>query len=88
LSSPLQPLQFKLTPLFICIVIYQSIKKQMENHGCLSAHNKATTQPVVEAETIVDLGIDWNGTISLSDLQTGLIAALQTLDLRITRGVK
>ena len=35
------------------------------------------------AETIVDLGIDWRGVQTVSDLQTGLTAALATLGLRI-----
>jgi rsbT co-antagonist protein RsbR len=35
------------------------------------------------AETIVDLGIDWSSIQTLSDLQTGLTAALAALGLRI-----
>ncbi|NLF11397.1 MAG: GAF domain-containing protein [Anaerolineaceae bacterium] len=35
------------------------------------------------AETVVDLGIDWSGIETLSDLQTGLIAALQGLGVRL-----
>jgi PAS domain S-box-containing protein len=35
------------------------------------------------AETIVDLGIDWGGIETLSDLQTGLRAALGVVGLRI-----
>ncbi len=37
------------------------------------------------AETIVDLGIDWSGIETLADLQTGLIAALNSLGIRLTR---
>jgi DNA-binding LacI/PurR family transcriptional regulator/anti-anti-sigma regulatory factor len=37
------------------------------------------------AETIVDLGIDWSGTITLSDLQTGLRAALAGMGLQIAK---
>ncbi len=37
------------------------------------------------AETIVDLGIDWTGIETLSDLQTGLIAALNSLGVKLTR---
>jgi rsbT co-antagonist protein RsbR len=37
------------------------------------------------AETIVDLGIDWTGIETLSDLQTGLIAALGSLDIRLSQ---
>ena len=37
------------------------------------------------AETIVDLGIDWSGVETLSDLQTGLVVALGGLGYRLTR---
>jgi ABC-type sugar transport system substrate-binding protein/anti-anti-sigma regulatory factor len=40
------------------------------------------------AETIADLGIDWSGIETLSDLQRGLIAALGSLGLRIGRDTK
>jgi rsbT co-antagonist protein RsbR len=35
------------------------------------------------AETIVDLGIDWSGIETVSDLQTGLIVALNSLGVRL-----
>jgi rsbT co-antagonist protein RsbR len=38
------------------------------------------------AETIVDLGIDWGGMETLSDLQTGLRVALAEVGLRIVGG--
>lgn len=38
------------------------------------------------AETIVDLGIDWGGMETLSDLQTGLRVALAKVGLRIVGG--
>ena len=37
------------------------------------------------AESIVDLGIDWSGTETLSDLQTGLLAALGSMEIKLTR---
>jgi rsbT co-antagonist protein RsbR len=37
------------------------------------------------AETIVDLEIDWSKTETLSDLQTGLLAALQSMGIELTR---
>ncbi|MDY7080467.1 MAG: PAS domain S-box protein [Chloroflexota bacterium] len=37
------------------------------------------------AETIVDLGIDWSGIETLSDLQTGLVVALGSLGIKLTR---
>ncbi len=36
------------------------------------------------AESIVDLGIDWSGITTLSDLQTGLLVALNSLGVRLT----
>jgi anti-anti-sigma regulatory factor len=36
------------------------------------------------AETIINLGIDWSGVETLSDLQTGLVAALGGLGIRLT----
>ncbi len=36
------------------------------------------------AETIVDLGIDWGGIDTLSDLQSGLVAALNSLGMKLT----
>jgi rsbT co-antagonist protein RsbR len=37
------------------------------------------------AETVVDLGIDWEGIETLADLQTGLVAALQNLGIRLAK---
>jgi rsbT co-antagonist protein RsbR len=37
------------------------------------------------AETVVDLGIDWSGIETLSDLQTGLMAALNILGMGMSR---
>jgi rsbT co-antagonist protein RsbR len=37
------------------------------------------------AESIVDLGIDWSEITTLSDLQTGLLVALDSLGVRLTR---
>ncbi len=38
------------------------------------------------AETIVDLGLDWDGIETVSDLQTGLVAALKSMGIRLTTG--
>jgi rsbT co-antagonist protein RsbR len=35
------------------------------------------------AETVVDLGIDWGGVETLSDLQTGLVVALNSLGVKL-----
>jgi DNA-binding LacI/PurR family transcriptional regulator/anti-anti-sigma regulatory factor/GAF domain-containing protein len=37
------------------------------------------------AETVVDLGIDWSGVQTLRDLQTGLIVALDSLGIKLTK---
>jgi rsbT co-antagonist protein RsbR len=37
------------------------------------------------AEAIIDLGIDWSGIQTLSDLQTGLMVAISTLGLKLSR---
>jgi rsbT co-antagonist protein RsbR len=37
------------------------------------------------AETVVDLGIDWAGIETLSDLQTGLVTALGGLGIKLTQ---
>lgn len=37
------------------------------------------------AETIVDLGIDWSEITTLSDLQTGLVIALQSLGIKLVK---
>jgi anti-anti-sigma regulatory factor/HAMP domain-containing protein len=37
------------------------------------------------AEAIVDLGIDWNDLQTLSDLQTGLVVALRSLGLKLSK---
>jgi hypothetical protein len=37
------------------------------------------------AEAIVDLGIDWSGIETLSDLQTGLTTALSSLGVRLSQ---
>jgi rsbT co-antagonist protein RsbR len=37
------------------------------------------------AEAIIDLGIDWSGIQTLSDLQTGLMVAINTLGLKLSR---
>jgi rsbT co-antagonist protein RsbR len=37
------------------------------------------------AETIVDLGIDWSNVETLADLQTGLVVALGSLGVKLTK---
>ena len=37
------------------------------------------------AESIVDLGIDWSGVTTLSDLQTGLLVALNSMGIKLSQ---
>jgi rsbT co-antagonist protein RsbR len=37
------------------------------------------------AETIVDLGLDWSGIETLADLQTGLVTALNSLGIGLSK---
>ena len=37
------------------------------------------------AETIVDLGIDWSSITTLNDLQTGLVAALNSMGIKLDK---
>ncbi len=49
------------------------------------AHTIITGISDAVAEAIVDLGIDWGSVETLSDLQTGLVAALNNLGFKLTR---
>ncbi len=49
------------------------------------AHTIVTGISEAVAEAIVDLGIDWSGLETLSDLQTGLISALSRLGIKLSR---
>ena len=40
---------------------------------------------IAVAETIIDLGIDWSGVETVSDLQTGLVAALHNLGFHVRK---
>jgi anti-anti-sigma regulatory factor/HAMP domain-containing protein len=61
------------------------LNKTIQAARLKGAHTIVTGISDAVAETIVDLGIDWGGITTLSDLQTGLIAALATLGLRVAR---
>jgi rsbT co-antagonist protein RsbR len=49
------------------------------------AHAIVTGVSDAVAETIVDLGIDWSGVDTLSNLRTGLVIALNSLGIKLTR---
>ncbi|MBN1487616.1 MAG: STAS domain-containing protein [Anaerolineae bacterium] len=60
------------------------------NKTVQAAHLKGTRTIVTGisdavAETIVDLGIDWTGVDTLADLRTGLIAALDSLGIKLVK---
>ncbi|MBN1815568.1 MAG: PAS domain-containing protein [Anaerolineae bacterium] len=49
------------------------------------AHTIITGVSDAVAETFVDLGIDWSGIETLGDLQTGLLVALDSLGIKLTK---
>jgi DNA-binding LacI/PurR family transcriptional regulator/anti-anti-sigma regulatory factor len=60
------------------------LNKTIQAARLKGAHAIVTGISEAVAETIVDLGIDWEGVETLSDLQTGLTVALQSLGIRLT----
>ena len=61
------------------------LNKTIQAARLKGAHTVVTGISDAVAETIVDLGIDWGGIETLSDLQTGLRAALARMGQRIER---
>jgi rsbT co-antagonist protein RsbR len=59
------------------------LNKTIQAARLKGAHAIVTGISEVVAETIVDLGIDWTGVETLSDLQTGLLVALSRMGRRI-----
>jgi DNA-binding LacI/PurR family transcriptional regulator/anti-anti-sigma regulatory factor/putative methionine-R-sulfoxide reductase with GAF domain len=59
------------------------LNKTIQAARLKGAHTIITGISDAVAETVVDLGIDWTGIETVSDLQTGLRAALATMRLRI-----
>jgi rsbT co-antagonist protein RsbR len=59
------------------------LNKTIQAARLKGAHAIVTGISDAVAETIVDLGIDWSGIETLSDLQTGLRVALASMGLRI-----
>jgi rsbT co-antagonist protein RsbR len=64
------------------------LNKTIQAARLKGAHTIVTGISDAVAETIVDLGIDWSEITTLSDLQTGLAAALSSLGLRLERRIK
>ncbi len=61
------------------------LNKTIQAARLKGAHAIVTGISDAVAETIVDLGIDWSGIETLADLQTGLIVALGSLGIKLTR---
>jgi DNA-binding LacI/PurR family transcriptional regulator/anti-anti-sigma regulatory factor len=59
------------------------LNKTIQAARLKGAHTIVTGISSAVAETIVDLGIDWSGIETLSDLQTGLRAALAEMGRRV-----
>ena len=60
------------------------LNKTIQAARLKGAHTIVTGISSAVAETIVDLGVNWRGIETLSDLQTGLRVALTKMRLRIT----
>ena len=61
------------------------LNKTIQAARLKGAHTIITGISDAVAETIVDLGIDWGGIDTLPDLQTGLVVALASLGIRLSR---
>jgi rsbT co-antagonist protein RsbR len=61
------------------------LNKTIQAARLKGAHTIVTGLSDAVAEAIVDLGIDWSGVETLADLQTGLMAALSSLGIELTR---
>lgn len=71
-----------------CVPIVDSgvashLNKTIQAARLKGTHTIVTGISDAVAETIVDLGIDWQGIETLSDLQTGLVTALNSLGIKI-----
>jgi anti-anti-sigma regulatory factor len=61
------------------------LNKAIQAARLKGAHTIVTGVSDAVAETMVDLGIDWAGIETSSDLRTGLIVALKSLGVQLTR---
>jgi PAS domain S-box-containing protein len=61
------------------------LNKTIQAARLKGAHTIITGISDAVAETIVDLGIDWGGIETLTDLRTGLLVALDSLGIKLTR---
>ncbi len=65
--------------------IVNHLNKTIQAARLKGAHTIVTGLSDAVAETIVDLGIDWGDVETLSELRTGLLAALRTLGYRVCK---
>ena len=65
--------------------IVNHLNKTIQAARLKGAHTIVTGVSDAVAETIVDLGIDWSEITTLSDLQTGLLAALSSLGVQLSK---
>lgn len=65
--------------------IVNHLNKTIQAARLKGAHTIVTGISDAVAESIVDLGIDWSDITTLSDLQTGLTAALNSLGIKLKR---
>ena len=61
------------------------LNKTIQAARLKGAHTIVTGVSDAVAETIVDLGIDWSGLETMADLQTGLLAALKSMGLKLSQ---
>jgi rsbT co-antagonist protein RsbR len=61
------------------------LNKTIQAARLKGAHTIITGISDAVAETIVDLGIDWSDVQTLADLQTGLVVALNSLGIKLTK---
>jgi PAS domain S-box-containing protein len=65
--------------------IVNHLNKTIQAGRLKGAQTIVTGMSDAVAEAIVDLGIDWSGIETVSDLQTGLITALDSLGVKLTK---
>lgn len=65
--------------------IVNHLNKTIQAARLKGAHTIVTGLSDAVAETIVDLGIDWSDVETLSEMRTGLLAALRTLGYRVCK---
>jgi rsbT co-antagonist protein RsbR len=65
--------------------VVNHLNKTIQAARLKGAHTIVTGISDAVAEAIVDLGIDWSGIQTLNDLQTGLVVALGSLGVKLSR---